>query len=332
LKLPKDIGFIVRTAAQGVSLKDFQRESRYLLNLWNQIKAHARKARPPALIHQEYDITLRVARDMFTDDVSKLDIDSREDFKRISRFLGILAPQLRSRLRLHSDSVPLFEKFDIERQIEKIYNRIVQLKSGGYLIFDQTESLVAIDVNSGKFVGRKNLEDTAFKTNLEAAEEVPRQLKLRDLGGIIIIDFIDMDVSEHRKNVFRTLERQLESDKAKTNILNISSIGLVEMTRQRVRKSIESKSYQKCPYCNGRGIVKSISTVSIELMRKLERVLQETRSREIFVSVHPEVAYFTSSPERNMIKPLEKRFRKTIRVIEDPNIHIEDIKIDQGNV
>jgi len=328
LKLPKDLGFIVRTAAIGASDKDFLRESRYLINLWNNIKSKAKKTKAPALIHSEYDLVLRVARDIFTSDVGKLEVDSRDDFRRISRFLNILAPHLRPRLKLHEEKIPIFEKHEIEKQIEKIYDRIVQLKSGGYLIFEQTESLVAIDVNSGKFVGRKNLEDTAFKTNIEAAEEVPRQLKLRDLGGIIIIDFIDMDYADHRKSVFKTLERRLEDDKAKTNILNISSIGLVEMTRQRVRGSIESKSYQKCPYCNGRGIVKSVSTISIELVRKLEHLLHDTRSREVFVSMHPEVAYYISSPEKNMIKSLEKRFRKSIRIIEDPNIHMEEIKIE----
>jgi ribonuclease G len=329
LKLPKDIGFIVRTAAMGASQKDFFRESKYLLNLWQHIKAKAKKAKPPQLIHQEYDIILRVARDVFTEDVAKLEVDSKGDFKRVSHFLRILAPHLRSRLKLHSDRIPLFEKFDIEKQISKIYDRIVQLKSGGYLIFDQTESLVAIDVNSGKFVGKRNLEDTAFKTNVEAAEEIPRQLKLRDLGGIIIIDFIDMEFADHRRTVSKTLERHLESDKAKTKILNISSIGLVEMTRQRMRKSIEGKSYQKCPYCNGRGIVKSVPTIALELMRKLEQTLEESKSRDIFVSLHPEVAYHVSAPERNMVKPLERRFRKNIRVIEDPNLHIEDIKVEQ---
>ncbi|MFA5142834.1 MAG: Rne/Rng family ribonuclease [Candidatus Omnitrophota bacterium] len=329
LKLPKDIGFIVRTAAQGASQKDFFRESRYLLNLWQNIKARARRAKPPQLIHQEYDLVLRVARDIFTSDVSKLEIDSKADFKRISRFLRILAPHLRPRLKFHGERTPLFEKLEIEKQIAKIYDRVVQLKSGGYLIFDQTESLVAIDVNSGKFVGKRNLEDTAFKTNIESAEEIPRQLKLRDLGGIIIIDFIDMEFADHRRNVVKTLERHLESDKAKTKILNISSIGLVEMTRQRMRKSIEGKSYQKCPYCNGRGIVKSVPTISLELMRKLEHSLMGSRARDIFVSLHPEVAYYVSSPERNMIKPLERRFRKTVRVIEDPNLHIEDMKIEE---
>jgi len=332
LRLPKDIGFIVRTAAQGASLKDFMRESRYLLNLWHNIKTRARRIRPPYLIHQEYDLILRVARDIFTTDVVRLDIDSKNEFRRISHFLRVLAPHLRVRLKFYGERIPLFEKYDIERQVEKIYDRIVQLKSGGYLIFDQTESLVAIDVNSGKFVGKRNLEDTVFRTNIEAAGEIPRQLKLRDLGGIIIIDFIDMEYPEHRRTIFKTLERNLEDDKAKTKILNISSIGLVEMTRQRVRSSIESKSYQKCPYCGGRGIIKAIYTVSVELMRKLERFLQDSKSREVFVSLHPDVACNVLKPDKNMIKPLERRFRKTIRIIEDPNLHVEDIKIDPGRV
>jgi len=331
LKLPKDVGIIVRTAAGGVNKKDIFREVRYLTHLWNEIKNKTKKTRAPHLIHQEYDIVLRVVRDLFTEDVQKLEVDSRDEFNKILKFLKIYSPQLRSRVKFYSESVPLFEKFDIERQIDKIYNRNIQLRSGGYLVFDETESLVAIDVNSGKFVGERNLEETAYKTNLEAAEEIPRQLKLRDMGGIIIIDFIDMESHEHRKSIFRTLERHIASDKAKTKILSISSIGLVEMTRQRMRQSIEGKSYQKCPYCAGRGTVKSASTISIELMRKLVQMLAETKARGVFVSLHPDVASYVVAPERNMIKPLERRFRKTIRVIDDPNRHIEDIKIEEGS-
>ncbi len=330
LKLPKDIGFIVRTAAHGASQKDFFRESRYLMRLWHNIKAKAKRAKPSQLIHEEYDIILRVTRDLFTNDVSKLEIDSRNEFRRTSHFLRIIAPHLRSKLRFYNSTVPMFEKFDIERQIEKIYSRIVQLKSGGYLVFDETESLVAIDVNTGKFVGKRNLEDTVYKTNLEAAEEIPRQLKLRDIGGIIIIDFIDMDIQGHKNNVFRTLEKNLESDKSRIKILNISSIGLVEMTRQRMRKSMEAKSYQRCPYCNGRGIIKSIATIAIELVRKLENILKETKAREVYVSMHPDLAYYSLSKETNIVKPLERRFRKTIRIIEDPSLHPQDVKIDQG--
>jgi ribonuclease G len=225
----------------------------------------------------------------------------------------------------------MFEKFDIEKQIDKIYDRFARLKSGGYLVFDETESLVAIDVNTGRFVGKRNLEDTAYKTNLEAAEEIPRQLKLRDIGGIIIIDFIDMEVPSHRTHVFRTLERALDNDKARTKILNISSIGIVEMTRQRQRKSIEGKNYQKCPYCNGRGLVKSPSTIAIELVRELERTVVGTRSKAVWVTLHPEVVSYVSAPERGLIKALEHRFRKIIRLTANPNQRFDEIKIEQGS-
>lgn len=329
LKLPKDVGFIVRTAAIGASQRDFFRETRYLIRLWQYIKYKAKKAKPPQLIHQEYDLILRTVRDTFTEATVRLELDSKNDYKRISKFLRMTSPQLRNRLRLYTDRMPIFEKYDVERQIDKIYNRIIQLKSGGYLIFDETESLVAIDVNSGKSVGHRNLEETAFRTNLEAAEEVPRQLRLRDIGGIVIIDFIDMEFGGHRKSIVRTLEKALENDKAKTKILNISSIGLVEMTRQRVRRSIEAKSYQRCPYCGGRGTIKSPSTVSTNLARQLARILSVTRAREVFVTLHPEVASYVVAPERNMIKQLERRFRKYIRVIEDPNQHMEEIKIEE---
>ncbi|MBI5143654.1 MAG: Rne/Rng family ribonuclease [Candidatus Omnitrophica bacterium] len=327
LKLSDDIGFIVRTAAIGASKNDIFREARYLTRLWQHINIRGKRARPPQLVHQEYDLSLRSARDLFTNDVTKLEIDSKNDFRRISKFLRIYSPHLRSRLKFYNGTIPLFEKYDIEKQIDKIYERTVRLKSGGYLVFDETESLVAIDVNSGKFVGKKNQEDTAYRTNLEAAQEVPRQFKLRDIGGIIIIDFIDMEAHSHRSNVFKTLEKALEDDKAKTEILNISRLGLVEMTRQRMRKSVESKSYGRCPYCNGRGIIKSVSTIAIEMVRRLERALQETKAKDTSVYLHPDVASYIQAPGRNMIRPLERRFRKTIRIITDPNQHIEDIKI-----
>ena len=329
LKLPPDVGFIVRTAAIGASQRDFFRETRYLIRLWQNIKYKAKKARPPQLIHEEYDLILRTTIDVFTEGVSKFEIDSKNDFRRVSRFLAMTSPQLRSRVKFYRDIVPMFEKYEIEKHIEKIYSRFVHLRGGGYLVFDETESLVAIDVNSGKSVGHRNLEETAFRTNMDAAVEIPRQLKLRDIGGIIIIDFIDMESHGHRKAVFNALEKALEGDKAKTKILNISRIGLVEMTRQRARRSVEAKNYQKCPYCAGRGTIKSASLVATDLIRKLASVLSKTRAREVFVSLHPSVASHILTPQSNMIRPLEKRFRKYIRIIEDPNQHMEEVKIDE---
>jgi len=328
LRFPKEIGIVVRTASKGVDKNNIVREAKYLLRLWQSIQARAKRAKPPSVIYEEYELVLRVARDMMTDDVTAVSIDSKLEFRKFIRFLDSFSPKLKARVKLYRGTAPLFEHYGIEQHIDKLYNRIVQLKSGGYLIIEQTESLVAIDVNSGRFVGRKNLEDTAFRTNIEAANEVARQLRLRDLGGIIIIDFIDMDLPSHRQRIFKALEAALERDKAKTNILNISSIGLVEMTRQRMRKSIEGSSYEKCPYCNGRGTIKSATTVSIETARKIEKFLAETRCREIFVSLHPSVALFISDPQRRIIDSLEQRFKVKIRIMEDESLHAEDVKIE----
>jgi ribonuclease G len=328
LKLPKDIGIVVRTASEGAEKSELAREARYLMRLWHGIQGRARKAKVPSVVYEEYELVLRAARDMMTNEVAHVEIDSKADYRKLSHFLNSFSKRLRSNARLYQGNVPIFEKYGIEEQIDKLYERIVQLKSGGYLVIEQTESLVAIDVNSGRFVGRKNLEDTAFRTNLEAANEIARQLRLRDLGGIVILDFIDMEVHEHRRRVVQALEAAIERDRAKTNILNISSIGLVEMTRQRMRRSIESTSYEKCPYCSGRGMIKSSSTVSIEAARKLERFLSKTRTREVLVTLHPEVASYISDPKRRIVNALERRFRVRIRVIEDKNLHAEDMKID----
>src|SRR3989338_3323165 len=189
MRLPKEIGFVVRTASQGIDKRDLMREAKYLLRLWNGIKERAKRVKPPGIVYEEYELVLRVDRDMMTNDVSSAEIDSKQEFGKLVRFLGSFSPHLRSKVKLYHHATPIFEKYSIEQEIDKLYNRIVYLKSGGYLIIEQTESLVAIDVNSGKFVGRKNLEDTAFRTNIEAALEIAKQLRLRDLGGIIIIDF-----------------------------------------------------------------------------------------------------------------------------------------------
>jgi ribonuclease G len=328
VNIPKDIGIVVRTASQGVDKRDIIREAKYLLRLWHNIRERAKRAKAPSVVYEEYELVLRVARDIMTNDVTHLEIDSNPEYRKLLRFVNAFSTGLRSKVRLHQGAAPLFDKHGIETQIDKLYSRVVVLKSGGYLVIEQTESLVAIDVNSGRFVGRKDLEDTAFRTNMEAANEVARQLRLRDLGGIIIIDFIDMEVPSHRQKVFRALEAALERDKAKTKILNISSIGLVEMTRQRMRKSIESATYDKCPYCNGRGTIKSATTVSVETTRKLEGFLAQHKYREVLVSLHPDAASHLLDPKRRVIPSMEKRFRTRIRVVEEKGLHLEDVKIE----
>ncbi|MFH1995976.1 MAG: Rne/Rng family ribonuclease [Candidatus Omnitrophota bacterium] len=330
IKFPKNIGLIVRTAAEGIAKRDLAREIRYLMRLWSRIRDRARRVKAPGMAYEEYNLVLRIGRDMLTKDVSRIEIDSKDEFRHLSRFLRSFSPAFRSRVRLYSGNVPLFEKYDINRQIEKLVTRNVKLKCGGHIVIDETEGLVAIDVNSGKFVGRRNLEETVFKTNLEAAEEIARQLRLRDLGGIIVIDFIDMEVNDHRKKVFGTLSSAIERDRAKTKILNMSSLGVVEMSRQRMRKSLEGLIYQSCPYCSGKGLVKSASTMTIELTRRLEGFFSAPRrGRGLSIYVHPDVSDYIALPERKIIHYLERRFRKRIRVIGDPKLHIEDTRIEE---
>ncbi len=328
LKLPKNIGIVARTVSGGADKSELVREARYLQRLWHGIQARARRAKAPSVVYEEYELILRVARDMMTNDVTHVEIDAKSEYRKFVKFFNSFSPQMRSKVRLYRGNVPLFEKYGIEGQIGTLYDRIVPLKSGGSIIIEQTESLVAIDVNSGRFVGRKNLEDTAFRTNVEATAEIARQLRLRDMGGIIIIDFIDMEQGEHRHRVFKALEAALERDKAKMNILKVSSLGLVEMTRQRMRKSIESSNYEKCPYCDGRGMIKSASTVSVEAARRLERFLAGTKAREVIVSLHPNAATYISDPKKRIINSLERRYRVRIRIAEDRNLHVEDVKID----
>ncbi len=330
LKLPEDVCFVVRTASIGASRMELTKEARYLLRLWVRVKRRSRGAGAPRALYEEYNLILRTARDMLTDKVRCIEIDSVQEFRKLNKFLGAFSSRLRSKLVFHRAATPLFEKHDVERQIDKIYNRVVRLRSGGYIVIDETESLVAVDVNTGRFVGKRNLEETAFKTNLEAVEVIARQLRLRDLGGIVVLDFIDMEVQEHRRAVFKSLERALERDRARSKILNISRLGLVEMTRQRMRKSLEDVTYQKCPHCGGRGLVKSAATLSIEAVRRLEYFLAKTRSWRISVTASPEIAGLLLDPKKHIVPSLQRKFRKRIQIAEDPSLRMEDMRIEEA--
>lgn len=328
IRLPSRMGFIIRTAGAGRSKKDFIRDIKYLLKVWNNIKYKAKKSKAPVLIHQEYDLILRIARDYFTDSVQKLVIDAKEQYKQIYRFVANISPHLKQRIEFYHKEVPLFEHKGIYKEISKIYQRKVYLKSGGYIVIEPTESLVTIDVNSGKYVGKKNLEDTAFSINTEAAREIARQIRLRDLGGIIIIDFIDMGVSKNRQRVLEALKRAIKPDRAKTNILPLSPIGLIEMTRQRIRGSLESMYYQVCPYCQGRGSVKSIATMSIETQRLIKQHLGQKKPTQVRARVHPLVAQRLLSVDKNLILQLERQFRSRISIQEDSSLQIDDIRME----
>jgi ribonuclease G len=325
LKLPKDVGFIVRTACRGKSRQELVRDAHFLLKLWKRMEKPIRQQRAPALIYEEYDLVLRVIRDSFSEDVTKLIVDSKEEYYRIQRFMKAFLSNLRRRVELYRGN-DLFRDKDIEKQVSRVFENKVYLKSKGYIIIEPTEGLVVIDVNSGGFKKRLSQEETAFKVNCEAAQEVARQLVLRDLGGIIVIDFIDMGREHHRREVLNILKSALSADRAKYDILDISKFGLVEMTRERIHRTVSMLSYQDCPYCQGRGKVKSPVTAAIFALKELKKSLLEKHRPEVSLEVNPGVAQEILK-DKEGLRLIERKFKATVSLISSPALHIEEIKI-----
>ncbi|RJO63976.1 MAG: Rne/Rng family ribonuclease [Candidatus Omnitrophota bacterium] len=325
LRLPKNIGFIVRTAAFGMSKKELLRDAHFLIKLWKRLERTMRQKRPPSLIYEEYDLSFRAIRDSFTEDVSKLIVDSKDEYYRIMRFVKTFLGYLAPRIELYKGD-DLFISKDVERQVSRIFEPMVHLKSKSYLVIEPTEGLVVIDVNSGGFKDKISQEDAAFKVNCEAATETAHQLKLRDLGGIIVIDFIDMEKEGHRRHVLDTLKHALRSDKAKYDILGISKFGLVEMTRERIHNTVQTLSFQACPYCQGRGKVKSALTVSIDALKELKKYLKEKTHKEVSLFLNP-VVVDEILKHKEHIRFIERKFGTKVNLISNPALHIEDIRI-----
>ena len=327
LRVSPESGFIVRTAGIGKGDKEFIRDVRYLSNLWNHIKRMEKRGKAPVCVYQEYDLASRVIRDSFTEDVHRIVVDSKLDVRRIGRFLRMLMPGVRVRLDFHQGEEPLFEKEDVEEQIAGLFEKRVELPSGGFIVVDLTEAMVAIDVNTGRFTGRRNLEETAFQVNKEAAIEIARQLRLRDVGGIVAIDFIDMEHHDHRRQLIRTLEDALERDRAKTNVVSFSEICVAELTRQRMRRSFQTVSYQSCPYCGGRGTVKSVITMAIAAIRQAKKTLKGVRNKTLEVFVHPQVALRLLQDDRPSLTAIEALSHSRILVMSDPSLHLEQVRV-----
>jgi Rne/Rng family ribonuclease len=325
LKLPKTVGFIVRTAASSRSKVELSRDAHFLLKLWQRMEKLTKRVRAPHLIYEEYDLILRVIRDSFTDDVSKLIVDSKVEYYRIKQFMKTFLKYLSNRVELYRGN-DLFEDKDIERQINRIFENKVYLKSKAYIIIEPTEGLVVIDVNSGGFKKKLNQEEASFKINCEAAVEIAHQLALRDLGGIIVIDFIDMDKESHRREVLNILKKALTGDRAKYDILGISKFGLVEMTRERIHNTVQALSYELCPYCQGKGKVKSAVTMAILAIRQLKRFLKENRLKQVTLTLNPAVIEQLLKDKENL-KLIERNFQTKINLISNPASHIEEIKI-----
>lgn len=331
LDIADKAGFIVRTVAEKRTEEELKNELKYLSGLWQRIKSRADKQSSPAVVYEEYGVVLRMIRDVFTEDVISLTVDSKDEYSRIIKFLRTFMPALRKKVKLYAARTPLFQKYNLDKKIDEIFEKKVSLKSGGHLVIDQTEGVVVIDVNTGRFTGKKNLEETAYKTNTEAAKEVPRQLMLRDIGGIIIIDFIDMETSEHRDNVFHVLQEGMRKDKARINMRAISQFGIVEMTRQRMRKSLEGSSHVECPYCGGRGTIKSAETIAIEAVRRIDKILDKSvkKQKHITAVMHPDIHNQLVSDQARMLGDIQRKYRCKIDLAEDKSLHIEDVTINE---
>jgi len=315
-------GFIVRTACEGVSKREITADMRFLVRLWDRILKRGSGTPAPALLHEDLDIVLRAVRDLFTSDVAQVTVDRAHDHARIVEFIdGVLQPKLKSRIHLHDDATPIFDHFGIESQVQRALERRVWLKSGGYLVFDQTEALTAIDVNTGRFVGKHTHEETVLKTNLEAARVAIDQLRLRNIGGIIIIDFIDMEDPENHKKVSEALAEAVKRDKARTNILRISELGLVQMTRKRTRDNLRQLLTTACPTCRGDGRIRSPESVGADVLRAIRRraaAIGELAS--VRVRAHPVVAEALGDALRKGVEELERDLGLRPVILADPGV------------
>jgi len=326
--LPKDAGgVIVRTVAEDITADDLKRELKSLLALWKKIKRKAHFVRPPALVQREASLTSGIIRDLFSEKVDRLTVDSSDLHDEIHRYLEEVEPDLIERLTLYKDKVPLFDKFEIEAEIANLYKRRVDLPTGGYVIIEATEALVSIDVNTGRYTGKKDPEKTILKTNLEAAREITRQLRLRDIGGIIVIDFIDMESQGNRDKILQEMRTHLGRDRARTRAFEVSDLGLIEMTRQRVRPSLWQSMTNACPSCSGTGRVFRPEVVVGRLERTLRRVAHGNKEQQVVIRLHPEVALFLLEQEPNFLKTLRKAVKLDVEVRDDPMIGVDEFRL-----
>jgi ribonuclease G len=317
-------GFITRTAAEGRTDDEIAGDMEFLYNLWTDIKAKADKKPAPALLHHDLDIVQRILRDQLADDFKAIWIDNEETFESILRFVERFQPALVGKVKMYTREAPIFDSFGITQEMEKALRPKVWLKSGGYLVINQTEALVAIDINTGKYVGKSNrLEDTIVKTNTEAIKEIVRQIRLRDLGGIIIIDFIDMDERKNRAKVMAALEDAMRADRAPYKILQFNDFGLVAITRKRVKQSLERTLCSPCPNCEGAGYIKSVQTVITEILAEARKLSRTVEGKDVMLRVHPDVAKVIKSHQNKYLEELEETLRRPVLVKSDPLLHNE---------
>jgi ribonuclease G len=326
--LPENAGgVIVRTVGEDVTQETFTRELTTLINQWKRIKRKTQFMRAPALVHRETSLTRGLIRDIFSTKVDGLTVDSKQLYNEITEYLKGIAPDLIDRVTLYEEPIPLFDRANIETEIRDLFKRRCDLPSGGYLIIEPTEALVSIDINSGRYTGKKDPEKTILKTNVEAAREVARQLRLRDVGGIIVCDFIDMESKQNRERVLQELRTHLGRDRARTKAFAVSDLGLIEMTRQRVRQSHLQSMTEPCPTCNGTGRVFTPESIIRRLERSVQRMAVEGKRDNLLVKLHPDVAMYVLEQENDLIRKLEKSFGLSLELRDDPLLRPDEFKL-----
>lgn len=324
---PEEVGFIVRTVAESAPQEDIKADMEFLMLLWDEIRGRASTEKVPSLIYEDLDITLRSVRDLFTSDVDYLIIDNEKSYDALMNFVNTFTPKLKNKISLYRGELPLFEAYGIDVEISKALEKKVWLRSGGYIIIENTEALTVIDVNTGRFVGKNDLNETIFKTNMEAAKEIAYQLRLRDIGGIIIIDFIDMDDELHREELFNTFKEAVKKDKSRINILKLSEFGLVQMTRKRHSENLNQMMCEPCYYCAGEGVLKSRRTICYEIFRKISRNSGRADGSAVTVRVNPRIADMLLKDEELTVDQLEKDIRKRLIIAPAKDLHIEKYEI-----
>lgn len=336
LKVPEDFGVILRTAAENRTKREVTKDLDHLMRIWEEIKKQVQQATAPDLIYREQDLAIRVIRDYFNPGIKTILVDNKDVYRRVKDFLGIISPRQQKSVRLFKEEGPIYSKHNLEDQIAQIFKKKVPLKSGGYLLIDPTEALVAIDVNSGRTTGEGAVEEMAYKVNMEAATEIPRQLRLRDLGGLIVIDFIDMREQRHAREVERRLKEEIKKDKAKITVGRISKFGLLELSRQHLGLNILRGSYRECPVCQGAGLVRSAETAALCYFRKIWSTLVNKKPAVMKVTLPPDVASYLLNRKRNELADLESTYKASIIIESSASAlphegHVEISAAESGN-
>lgn len=326
---PAGTGFIVRTVAENATAEELEADMEFLLLLWDEIQDISKQTSTiPAMIYKDLDIIFRSVRDLFTDEVSSLILDDQATYEKLLKFVQTFAPKLQNRISYYDGQAPLFETHGIDIEINRALDKKVWFRSGGYIIIETTEALSVIDVNSGRFVGKNDLEETIFKTNMEAVKEIAYQLRLRNIGGIIIIDFIDMEDAAHREELFNSFKEAVKKDKSRINILKLSEFGLVQMTRKRNCENLNQMMCEPCHYCAGEGVLKSRRTICYEIFRKISRKARGHRGSSVTLTVHPRVADMLLKEEESVTNELEQEIGKRLTIVPSKKFHIEKYEIN----